>query len=108
MASKLAKRKYKQQKKCCFYCGNPMINRQNKGRIPINKTGWTKDHFFPRSLGGGNNWNNMVLACVRCNREKGDRLPTEAEIKKFIDIFPEMLFWMQNNLNRFNMSVKTF
>ncbi len=38
----------------------------------------TIDHVRPRSRGGGHVWENVVLACVRCNQVKGSDLPREA------------------------------
>ena len=35
----------------------------------------THDHFIPRSAGGKNNWDNMVIMHPSCNREKGSKLP---------------------------------
>jgi CRISPR/Cas system Type II protein with McrA/HNH and RuvC-like nuclease domain len=32
----------------------------------------------PRSRGGRDSWENLVLACVQCNVRKGDRTPVEA------------------------------
>ncbi len=31
------------------------------------------DHVLPRSKGGQTNWENCVLACVKCNARKADR-----------------------------------
>jgi len=42
--------------------------------------GLTLDHVVPRSRGGGDTWENMVTACVRCNVKKGNRTPREAEM----------------------------
>jgi len=36
------------------------------------------DHVLPRARGGGDSWENLVTACVRCNAAKGDRTPAEA------------------------------
>lgn len=47
----------------CGYCGGP---------------GHTIDHIRPQSRGGGDTWQNTVLACSRCNNRKGDRTPAEA------------------------------
>lgn len=41
----------------------------------------TFDHVLPRSRGGKTNWENIVAACQRCNREKGSRTPREASMK---------------------------
>jgi 5-methylcytosine-specific restriction endonuclease McrA len=38
----------------------------------------TLDHVLPRSRGGQDTWENMVVACVRCNVNKGNRTPKEA------------------------------
>jgi 5-methylcytosine-specific restriction endonuclease McrA len=40
----------------------------------------TLDHVIPRSRGGGETWENMVAACVRCNVKKGNRTPKEANM----------------------------
>jgi 5-methylcytosine-specific restriction endonuclease McrA len=40
----------------------------------------TLDHVIPRSRGGGETWENMVTACVRCNVKKGSRTPGEANM----------------------------
>ncbi len=38
----------------------------------------TIDHVIPRSRYGGDTWDNVVSACVRCNVKKGNRTPKEA------------------------------
>ena len=40
----------------------------------------TLDHVVPRSRKGGETWENMVTACVRCNVKKGNRTPKEANM----------------------------
>jgi len=39
------------------------------------------DHVLPRAKGGGDSWENLVCACVRCNARKGGRTPEEAQMK---------------------------
>lgn len=51
----------------CQYCGYKGDN-------------LTLDHVIPRSRGGGDTWENMVAACVRCNVKKGNRTPKEAQM----------------------------
>ncbi|MEO1067669.1 MAG: HNH endonuclease, partial [Cyanobacteria bacterium J06638_6] len=51
----------------CQYCG-------------YSGDGLTLDHVLPRSRGGGDSWENMVAACVRCNVKKGSRTPREANM----------------------------
>lgn len=39
------------------------------------------DHVKPRAQGGGDCWENLVCACVRCNARKGGRTPSQARMK---------------------------
>jgi 5-methylcytosine-specific restriction endonuclease McrA len=39
------------------------------------------DHVTPRALGGGDTWENLVCACIRCNARKGGRTPEQAGVK---------------------------
>ena len=41
----------------------------------------TTDHIIPRSLGGGETWDNLVTACVNCNNKKGSRTPKAAGMR---------------------------
>jgi 5-methylcytosine-specific restriction endonuclease McrA len=50
----------------CQYCG------AQPGRAAL-----TIDHVVPRSQGGGKTWDNLVTACMPCNRRKGGRRPHE-------------------------------
>jgi len=52
----------------CQYCG-----RQTKEL--------TLDHVVPRRRGGQHVWDNVVSACIPCNRRKGGRTPEEARMK---------------------------
>ncbi|HYE01784.1 MAG TPA: HNH endonuclease [Phycisphaerales bacterium] len=51
----------------CQYCGH---------HFPSNEL--SIDHVLPRSQGGGDAWENLVCACVRCNARKGGRTPEQA------------------------------
>lgn len=51
----------------CVYCGASGTLRE-----------LTIDHVLPRSRGGRTEWSNVVSACSKCNRDKGDRTPAEA------------------------------
>ena len=37
----------------------------------------TVDHVIPRSKGGRNTWENLVLCCEPCNVKKGNRTPAD-------------------------------
>jgi len=52
----------------CQYCG-----RQVKQL--------TLDHVMPRFRGGQHTWENVVSACIPCNRSKAGRTPKEAGMK---------------------------
>jgi 5-methylcytosine-specific restriction endonuclease McrA len=45
--------------------------------VPLSIETATLDHVYPLSLGGANNPGNLVTACARCNRLKGDLIPIE-------------------------------
>ena len=38
------------------------------------------DHVFPRSRGGLDRWENVTTACLRCNVQKGNQTPDEANM----------------------------
>ena len=46
----------------------------------------TKDHIQPKSKGGKNTLDNYQVMCFECNVEKADKLPTECECDKRIDL----------------------
>lgn len=39
------------------------------------------DHVKPRAQGGGDSWDNLVCACIKCNARKGGRTPDQASMK---------------------------
>lgn len=41
------------------------------------------DHVKPRAQGGGDTWENLVCACIRCNARKGGRTPEQAAMRLF-------------------------
>jgi len=51
----------------CQYCGR--------------ETTLTIDHVIPRFQGGKHTWENVVAACVSCNRRKAGRTPEQANMK---------------------------
>jgi 5-methylcytosine-specific restriction endonuclease McrA len=53
----------------CQYCGR---------HFPTSEL--SIDHVLPRSLGGGDSWENLVCACIRCNARKGGRTPEQARM----------------------------
>lgn len=60
---KWRKKQFLKQGGLCWYCQDYLpVVRQNV------------EHKLPRSKGGKNNKNNLVLACSNCNRKKGSRV----------------------------------
>jgi len=51
----------------CQYCAKKFPDQQ-----------LTLDHVIPKSRGGQNSWENLVVACKKCNQKKGSRLPSES------------------------------
>jgi 5-methylcytosine-specific restriction endonuclease McrA len=54
----------------CQYCGQ---------HFPTSEL--SIDHVVPRTQGGGDTWENLVCACVKCNAKKGGRTPEQAHMK---------------------------
>lgn len=52
----------------CQYCGKTGIS-------------LTIDHVIPRGQKGQHTWENLVAACIPCNRRKAGRTPEEANMK---------------------------
>jgi 5-methylcytosine-specific restriction endonuclease McrA len=53
----------------CQYCGE---------HFPTNEL--SIDHVLPRAQGGGDSWENLVCACIKCNARKGGRTPEQAHM----------------------------
>jgi 5-methylcytosine-specific restriction endonuclease McrA len=60
---------FERDQSTCQYCGKR-----------YSKSDFTIDHVMPRSRGGRDTWENLVLACVKCNVKKGNRTPMEAHM----------------------------
>lgn len=60
---------YKRDNHTCQYCGS-------KKRLTI-------DHVVPKSKGGKDTWENMVVACSKCNLKKSDTLLEQTGMKLF-------------------------
>lgn len=57
----------------CWYCGKE-----------IEPSKLTKDHVFPRSKGGANDMDNIIMVCKTCNSSKGnmDLFERYCEVRK--------------------------
>lgn len=61
---------YERDKGMCQYCGKSLTKSES-----------TVDHVKPKSKGGTNSWNNVVLSCKPCNARKDSFSLEEAKIK---------------------------
>lgn len=61
---------YARDHNLCQYCGIRFTTRE-----------LTLDHVVPRVQGGVHSWENLVCACVDCNRRKGGRTPQQARMR---------------------------
>ena len=67
------------------------------------------DHIVPRSRGGTSTWENCVLACMRCNRRKANRLPHEAGLVLLSDpAKPDWTPTLELPIGRFRRSWERF
>lgn len=57
---------YKRDGHKCQYCGSTKQ--------------LTIDHIIPRSRGGEDTWENLVVACMPCNTRKGDKFLEETNL----------------------------
>jgi hypothetical protein len=55
----------------CHYCSTPV--RLRPGAVNPYKDDATIDHKIPKSKNGPNSYENLLLACRRCNEAKGDQ-----------------------------------
>ncbi len=58
----------------CFYCGQEMSRALSHDA--------TRDHLRPKHSGGRNILHNLVLACGKCNRDKGGKPLSEYHQQK--------------------------
>jgi 5-methylcytosine-specific restriction endonuclease McrA len=61
---------FKRDHYVCQYCGR---------QAPPDEL--TIDHIVPRSQGGESTWENCVVACLDCNKRKGNRTPDQAGMR---------------------------
>lgn len=53
---------YARDEGICQYCA-----------VKLSRSEATIDHVVPKSKGGRNVWENVVLCCLSCNQQKGDK-----------------------------------
>lgn len=86
----------KRDKHICQYCG--------KNSQPM-----TVDHVIPKSEGGGEEWENLITACLACNNKKGNHTPDQAGMKLLKrPEKPSPLFFLQAVIGRPHVSWKPY
>ena len=80
----------------CQYCSR---------KIP--RTEATYDHVTPRRLGGLTRWENIVIACIECNRDKGGRTPEQAGMKLRQKPVKPKSNWAQTGIYFYDTTVVT-
>ena len=70
----------------CQYCGTGFPTEE-----------LTFDHIVSRSRGGHTTWENVVTACIDCNRTKGDRLPGECRMFPLVEPTIPSVRFLQDN-----------
>jgi 5-methylcytosine-specific restriction endonuclease McrA len=58
---------YRRDNQTCQYCGSTR--------------NLTIDHLIPRCRGGADSWENLLLACSKCNTVKGHKTPEQAGLR---------------------------
>lgn len=80
----------------CAYCG--------RSDVPL-----TIDHIIPKSQGGKDTWENLITACTYCNNKKGDRTPSEANMKILTKPYkPNHIIFIKNSVSKIDESWKPF
>ena len=71
----------------CWYCGKE-----------VEPSKLTKDHVFPRSKGGDNDMDNIIMVCKSCNSSKGDMDLFEwyAEIRHEFPPIPILVHYLKD------------
>jgi len=75
----------------CYICGKEAIYNQKDLGLRQGTNAWKErwgeyrrehidraavvEHMYPRSKGGTHTWDNVRIACLRCNLIKGDSVP---------------------------------
>jgi len=61
----------------CYHCRKKLA--WNNYGLVGERGAWEVDHSVPLSRGGTDHLNNLVPACIECNRSKGDSTTREFE-----------------------------
>lgn len=80
----------------CVYCGRSDI-------------ALTVDHIIPKARGGTDSWENMVCACTSCNNKKGNRTPSEANLRMLYKPYaPNHILFIKNSVAKIDETWKPY
>jgi len=77
--SRMREQVYERDGGCCRYCRSGPLKKKGTGRVKDRRRALQFDHVDPDRAAGANGA-NYVVACGRCNEEKGHRTPDEADL----------------------------
>jgi len=80
---------YRRDNNTCQYCGSTR--------------NLTIDHVIPRCRGGTDEWQNLTIACSRCNTKKGSKTPEQVGLRlrrKPRPPLPKIMDTIQKTTNR--------
>lgn len=69
---------FKRDGRACYYCGRRTFTEANIGGLARLAT---RDHKIPRSRGGLDSAQNIVIACMACNRAKDNLTDVEFDTR---------------------------
>lgn len=102
---KKARQKLLQDRPYCWWCGEDFtVSPTNNWRSWPNNFP-TIEHLLPRSEGGTEDYDNLVLACFRCNNTRQGGIPPHVEAEdrayRFIfGVYPDRPFRRDRSVER--------
>lgn len=75
-------KKMRDKAEACYWCGKPFIRHFG----PDANFAPSIEHFIPKAHGGSNAEANIVVAHNDCNTRRGTKLPTRAEIARYLEV----------------------
>ena len=82
----------------CAYCGNPVTLHANRDTLRMQAT---CDHVTPKTRGGGEEQENLVLACWMCNKVKDTMTGEEFRyLISNLEVHPDYIDYVKKRIVR--------